>query len=82
MAGLKNFMETEHMENPEERRAEELKRSTARYDEKAKLRETSVSAQRYNSTMRALGIIIGIIVALLAALLIYKGITLFIPQDR
>lgn len=82
MAKLKGFMETEHMDVPEERKAEDLKRSPGRYDPGAKLRETSVTAKKYNTTMRITAFIVGILVTLLAALLIYKGIMLFIPSDK
>lgn len=82
MAKFSDFMNTERMDVPDERKAEDLTRVDQRFDSGAKLRETSVSASRYRGTLVFIRIIIGIILALAAAFLIYKGISFFIPSNK
>lgn len=68
------------LEVPEERQAEDLRRGEAVYNKKAKLKNTSVSADRYFSTMRfaALGGVL--IAAVVLGYVILSGVRAFISQ--
>lgn len=81
MPVFKELLDTEHMEQPPERAAEELQRSDKRASNKTKLVETSVTAQTYNRGIRFTMVIVGALIILAAAVAIYLGVTGFIPSN-
>lgn len=81
MSVFKELLETEHMDAPEERTAEELQRSDKRASPKTKLVETSVTAQTYNRGLVITATVVGLIVLIAAAIVIYLGVTGFIPSN-
>lgn len=81
MPVFKELLETKHMEPPAERTAEELQRSDKRASNKTKLVQTSVTAQTYNRGMVLTALVVGLIIILAAAIVIYLGVTGFIPSN-
>ena len=72
------LLSTNKMEDPEERKAEELARSKNKAG-KVKAKETSVTASTYNRTMILVGTIVGLAILALVAYVVYLGVMSFIP---
>lgn len=73
------LLSTKKMEDPEERKAEELTRSKEKAGRVQK-KTTSVTATTYNRTMKAVGLLVGLALLLVVSYVVYRGLISFIPS--
>lgn len=73
------LLTTKKMEDPEERKAEELRRSKKKAG-RVRAKQTSVTAETYNRTMLLVGIFVGLVVLSIVCYVVYLGVMKFIPS--
>lgn len=73
------LMEYKKLEDPAERKVEELERSKKKYKRGKFARKTSVSSTQYNVTMRIIVTILALGIMAAAGYAIYLGVMEFIP---